>query len=883
MIGKTISHYRILKKLGAGGMGIVYRAHDERLGRDVALKLLPPEMFADERARARLMLEARLSSALNHPHICTLYEVGHHEGMDFLVMEYLEGETLAERLKSGPVPAGLAIRYAIEMAEALEEAHQRKILHRDLKPGNVMLTKMGTKILDFGLAKIAADAPSVSSLTAASTLAAPHTAEGAIVGTLQYVAPERLEGRPADARSDIWSLGATIYEMTTGRRAFDGETQALLIVAIMEKEPTPLTQLQPRTPAVLERVVKECLAKDPNERTQTAHDVKLRLQWIVEGDSQAGVPAPGTARRRSRERLAWGAAVLAAGTALIALLAPRIGHPPAGNQAVWFSVSAPAGTQLGNASTTQISPDGRNLAFIARDSSGSTIWLRPLGSPVAARLSGTEGAVSSIFWSPDSRHLGFFAGGKLKKISITGGSPEILCDAPEGRGGAWSPAGVILFASFTQGPLFRVPATGGRPVQVTHLDSERLQVAHRWPCFLPDGEHFLYTALPPREGQFDCFVGSLGSGEGTLLLNANSAPVFAPPGHILFTRDQSLQAQAFDPGVRRLRGGPVAVGELEWVPGNIAEPSASASSSGVLAFQAPRASSTINLSWIDRAGKNQQILGVPVGGNYTQLALSPDGTRAAIVSGQFNGSETDIWLLDLRHFSLSRLTYDSGAERYPLWSPDGDRVLYASDRAGPYDFYVKRWSGVGGEELVYKSNNLEKFPTDWSRDGRFLVFEQADPKTRRDIWVLPMSGNREPFPFVRTPFNETGGKISPDGKWIAYESNESGKYEIYVQAFPGPGERYQVSTGGGLEPRWSRNGGELLYRAPDGTMMAVEVHAGAKFLASEPRALFKYPAPGVGLVPTADGERFLVVAPAGEEPRSSINVVLNWTAVLERP
>ncbi len=886
--GSRLGPYEILAPVGAGGMGEVYKARDTRLGRTVALKVLPERLSSDVELRQRFEREARTISQLSHPHICALYDVGHQEGTDYLVMEYLEGQTLAERLAKGPLALDQVLRYGVEIADALGKAHQHGIVHRDLKPGNVMLTKSGVKLLDFGLARVFQPVSSGSILTALPT-ETPLTEKGTILGTVQYMAPEQLEGKEADSRTDIFALGAVLYEMATGRKAFSGATQASLISSIMTAEPQPISESQPLSPPALDRVVKTCLAKDPDDRWQTAHDVMLELKWIAEAGSQAGAPAPMAASRKSRERLLWTAlAVLA-----LAALLPWVIRDRKGTRAdaavTRFAVLPPENASfLGGAiDPVTISPDGRRLALLATSGGRRRIWIRALESLAAEPLAGTEGAAYP-FWSPDSRSIGFFADGKLKKIKASGGPVQTLCDAPDGRGGAWSRDGVILFAprQFAE-PLYRVSSSGGVPVPATRLEPSRQESAHRWPCFLPDGRHFLYLAsISTRHLRNGIYVGSLDSKETTLLISADSNVAYSPSGHLLFVRDQTLMAQRFD--AERLRLADEVVPVVEQMPQSLASSHSpfSVSENGVLAYWA--GDTKKELIWFDQAGRRLGSLGSA--SDNPGASFSPDEKRVALSRPDARSGASDIWVVEVSRGVTSRLTLDRFEDHFPIWSPDGTRIVFNSNRNGPEDLYQKDSTGTGREELLYKSDVAHKHPLDWSSDGRFILYHTRQSRTGSDILALPLFGNREPIPFLSTEFEEGHAQFSPDGRHVAYASDESGVYEIYVQPFPGPGGKLQISTQGGVQPRWRRDGEEIFYVAADGRMMAAPLSPQSGSLSvGNPRALFKTAILPDAVFPaifdyavTADGQRFLIVTPTSETLVFPATVVLNWAAKLDR-
>jgi Tol biopolymer transport system component/predicted Ser/Thr protein kinase len=885
--GTRLGPYEILAPLGAGGMGEVYKARDTRLERTVAVKVLPQHLSANEEVRQRFEREAKTISQLSHPHICALYDVGSHEGTEYLVMEYLEGETLAARLLKGPIPAEQLLRWGIEIADALDKAHRQGIVHRDLKPGNVMLTRSGVKLLDFGLAKVMGPARSQSGLTSLPTVVGGQnlTQEGTILGTFQYMAPEQLEGKEADARSDIFAFGAVLYEMATGRKAFSGASQASLISAIMKEEPAPISVVQPMTPPALDRVVKTCLAKDPEDRFQTAHDAKLQLQWIAEGGSQAGLPAPVVARRKSRERIAWAvaaAAILAAGLAGYGFLR----RSPAESFRMRLFLLSPEKTDFevtgANCGSLTVSPDGRRVTFAAKGSDGKVVlWLRSLDDLTARPIPGTEGATFP-FWSPDSRFLAFFADGKLQKVDVSGAPPLTLCDAPQGRSGGWNRDGVILFSPDTTTGISRVPAAGGGATPVTKLDPAHGETTHRWATFLPDGRHFLYMAGSHGAGTKSeinaIYIGALGSNEKTLLLQTRSNVAYAS-GHLLYARERVLLAQPFDAGRGRLTGDPVPVAEGLLYDRGYFHGTFSASENGVLVYAAGTAGPKTNLFWFDRSGKR---LGEPIGepADYQSLAVAPDGKHFAAVIVDPGTGTPDIWIFDSRGVR-TRFTFGPAATS-PVWSPDGSRIAYAKvEKQIQTGVFVRSSSGSGEEQALYHAEGAAT-PDDWSRDGRFLAldFEKAGGKTKSDIWILPLSGDRKPYPFLATEFNETGASFSPDGRWISYGSGESGKNELYVVPFPGPGGKWQISTGGALGGGWYRGGREILYVSPELGLVSVEVKAGPSGLEiGAPKPLFNLSNWVTGAI-TPDGEHFLgAVHPEGaEKPR--VALVANWTAGL---
>jgi eukaryotic-like serine/threonine-protein kinase len=882
--GEKLGPYEILASAGAGGMGEVYKARDTRLDRTVAIKVLPPHTAENPEARQRFEREARAVSSLNHPHICTLYDVGQQDSTDFLVMEYLEGESLAARLARGPLPVEQALWYGIEIADALAQVHRQGVFHRDLKPGNIMLTKGGAKLLDFGLAKRAYPRPSAGD---EPTVSADLTKEGTLLGTVPYMAPEQLQGRECDARTDIFAFGAVLYEMVSGRRPFAGETVANLVAAILEHEPPPLLESCSRE---LDRVVRRCLAKDPEQRCQSAWDLKAELQWTCEAGTLAGITTPAAPRHKTRERLAWVlgiAGVLA--TLLMGIVLTRSAPAP---PLLKLSILPPE--KLASDYTAAISPDGRLLTLAeAQGGKNNLLWVRPLDSFAAQGIPGTEGAYFP-FWSPDSRFIGFFARGKLKKIEVgisSGyGSPQTLGDAPDGRGGAWNRDGVIVFSPNLEEGLYRVSAAGGPVTAVTALDRSRQETSHRWPYFLPDGRHFLYWVRSSGEDGQGIYVGALDAGLNSqlkkrLLSTATNAAYAAAPaasGYLLFEQERMLMAQPFHPDQLQLTGEAVRLANEIRLDGNN-HVGFSASATGLLAYRG--GDSVTQLVRFDRTGKRLESIPRSEGGATPRL--SPDGKLVAFMRLDLQSQAGDIWLLELSRGISSRLTSDPAYDWRPVWSPDGSRMVFASNRRGPMNLYQRLVAG-GRDELLLASNN-PLIPTDWSSDGRFVIYEQREPKTRLDLWVLPVEGDRKPFPFLQTEFDESEGRLSPDGRWMAYTSNESGTEEVYVQRFGGvagtlastAAGKSRISTNGGSNPTWRRDGKELLYIARDLKLMAVEVKGSSTFEPGIPKELFKTRAGNPGYAVTPDGQHFLVPVIA-EDAASPFTLFVNWTTGLKR-
>ena len=892
-LGTRFGPYEIISAAGAGGMGEVYRAKDTRLDRLVALKVLPPELAHNPEKRQRFEREARSISTLSHPHICTLHDIGQQDGVDYLVLEYLEGETLEKKLEKGSMPAPEVLKYAIELADALDKAHQQGIIHRDIKPGNIMVTKSGVKLMDFGLAKLKSDPVPVADALTEMTADKKLTAEGTILGTFQYMAPEQLEGKEADARTDIFAFGAVVHEMTTGRPAFSGKTKASLIAAILSSDPKPITELAPMSPPALDHVVKTCLAKDPDDRWQTARDMKLQLKWIAAAGLQSGLPAPVVVHRKWSESFAWAVAAVA----LLVAMSFAIGHfltAPTEVSSIRSSILPPEKSAFyfmgGSGGPVTVSPDGRRLSFVATNADGKNLlWVRSLDALAALPLPGTEGAVFP-FWSPDSRFIGFFSDGKLKKIDAAGGSVQVLSEAPLGRGGTMNADGVILFTPDVRAPIYRVSATGGPGTPVTEFETDPLGTTHRWPYFLPDGRHFLYLVLRPGGGSKTdgIYIASLDRKMNKFLLGATSNVVYAL-GYLLFSRGNTLMAQPFDATHLELSGGAFPVAEQVQYDSLLWRGVFSVSQNGILAYQGGGIEQVgTQLLWLDRAGKQIEPIGEPA--FYFTNSLSPDGQKLAVQVTDLQRKNSDIWVYELLGGTRNRFTFDSSLDAYdsnPVWSPDGSRIVFASNRKGHFDLYQIASSG-GAKEGVLLQSNDDKLPTSWSPDGRFIAYDSRDPKreTKGDIWILPLLGDRKPFPFLSTNFEKDSAQFSPDGRWIAYSSDESGKFEIYVAPFPGPGGKWQISTNGGFFPVWRRDGTELFYVALDNTtFMAAEIKMkGSTFEVHTVRPLFQRQVRTLGGNPydvSGDGLRFLVNSiPRAEQNPAPITLVTDWTAGL---
>ena len=898
--GTSFGPYRIERFLAAGGMGEVYRARDTRLDRIVAIKVLSAELASDPQFRERFVREARVISQLDHPHICTLYDVGEQSGVSFLVMQYLEGETLEQRLKSGAVPLDHALRYATQMADALATAHHAGIVHRDLKPGNIMLTKSGVTLLDFGLAKATGSVSAAAGVSMPPTTPPELTAQGTILGTFQYMTPEQLEGHEADARTDIFAFGAVVYEMVAGKKAFAANTQASLIAAILKDDPPLLTTAQPLASPLVDHIVRRCLAKDPDERWQAASDVMRELKWIADSAPRltSDEASTGTAVRWWR-MLSIGLIALVATVTSLALVGRFLRSAPILSDPLMFAIAPPEGATFGmpggpvGQPWLALSPDGRVLAFVALSADGrQQLWTRPLATTSAHPLQGTDGA-QAPFWSPDSRSLAFFARGKLKMVDAAGGTPQIVTDAPGYFGsGTWNRENTIVFASTPRNEGLRSVQVGAAQASqaVTRIDRGRGQRGHFSPQFLPDGRHFLFGVGGSVSGrEAETWVASLDGGEPRLLLRAESAAHYAEPGYLLF-KHGPLVAQRIEQREVRLVGDPAPLAAPE-VGSSAVIPylALSTSTTGTLAYGATRAEET-HLVWQDRTGR---LLGSVDVTGASGPSLSRDGTMLA-VSRTLPQTGTDLWLYDVKRGTPMRFTFDSANGRSGVWSPDGKDVVFAAARNGSLGLlYRKPATGSGSDELLSKMDG--SIPDDWSPDGRFILFQTnnnvdqgiIDQRNGYDLWVLSLA-DRQGRPLVRTPFHEIQGAFSPDGRWLAYASDESGAFEVYVRAFPDSQGKRLVSKGGGAEPRWRADGRELFYVSPDRRMMSVPTTIGAAFEAGTPATLFEMNVRDLSFLSgrrydvTPDGQRFVVQELTGHVSPSALTVVVNWTALLPK-
>jgi len=885
-VGTRLGPYEVVSAIGVGGMGEVYRARDTRLDRTVAIKVLPAHLADKLELRERFEREARTIATLNHPHICVLHDIGRQDGIDFLVMEYLEGETLAQRLHKGPLPLEQVLQYAIEIADALDKAHRKGITHRDLKPGNIMLTKVGTKLLDFGLAKLkqeaAPDTP-FSQLPTAS-IKDPVTQQGTILGTLQYMAPEQVEGKTnqIDARTDIFAFGAVVYEMATRKKAFEGMTQASVIAKILESDPPPITSLQPMTPPALDRVVKKCLAKEPERRWQAASDVCDELKWIAEGGSPAASLSPVSAH--VKPSLGRRALLVSAGVALLAAAVTGLGvwflRPVAPRPVTRMVIDLPQGQQLAgleDGPAVALSPDGTHLAYVARQGGTQQIYLRAMNSLEAKPIPGTEGATEPFF-SLDGQWLGLFADGKLRKVSVNGGAVLTLGDAVQPRGASWGSQGIIAFAPTAVSALQQVSEAGRTPQPLTFLGKG--ENSHRWPEFLPGSRALLFnagTAVPANFINSQVAVQTVGTGERRYLIQGGILPHYAASGHLVYVQGGSLVAVPFDLHRLTTTGAavPVVVGVLQLR--DFAQYSFSATGSLVYVSGGVQGNQS-RLVWVNRKGA-EEPLAAPAR-DYQSPRLSPDGRRVAVAT------DGHIWQYDLARETLTRFTFEGDLNNRPVWTPDGKRIGFVSNKEGPQNLYWQQADGSGGLERLTTSDDTQS-PNSWTSDGQLLAFLEFNPTTGLDIWVLRMA-DRKAQPFLHTRFNEGAPRFSPDGRWLAYLSDESGRPEIYVQPYPGPGGKWQISTEGGTEPVWNPNGRELFYRSRD-KMMAVEITTQSEFSAGKPQVLFEgryqaSPLTASNYDVTSDGQRFLMLKAIQQTQGAptQIDVVLNWFEELKR-
>jgi serine/threonine protein kinase len=875
--GSRLGPYEIVAPIGAGGMGEVYRAKDSRLGREVAVKVLPASFSTDPDRMRRFELEARAAGILNHPNITAVYDVGTIDGSPYVVTELLEGETLRNRLAGGALAPRRAIDYGLQIAHGLAAAHEKGIVHRDLKPENLFVTKDGRlKILDFGLAKLTQPERGGPQTNLPTETAA--TEPGVVLGTLGYMSPEQVRGRPADPRSDIFAFGAVLYEMLSGKRAFHRDTPADTMSAILREEPPELSSTNRQVSPTLDRIIRHCLEKDPEARFHSAHDLAFQLQFPATGETSGIAAAPSPKRRTPPALLAMGAIILVLAAALAALVFRRPPNAPA-VRPVRFSVPIPPGTIYAPGEVSRglsISPDGTRLVVELISNGRRRLFLRPLDSEKFTELEGTLGA-SAPFWSPDSRFIAFFADGKVKKVPAAGGPAEELCPASIDWLGTWGRDGTILLSQIPPGEpgIFRVSDRGGESVRVLGVDPSD-PVALLWPEFLPDGRHFLFQALAPNGKSRELRVGSLDSRDVRAITQLASRFEYAEPGYLIYVRDNALFAQPFDAKKAVLSGEPTLVAENVhhfFGPGHAAF---SVSQAGVIVYQA--AATPVRLVWLDRRGRELGALGQPAVVDFVRI--SPSGNRIAVNVKDSRFGTSDLWVFEAASGASTRLTSGQIDENAPVWTPDGARLLFRRDDKGPPDIAQMVVGSPGSERALLIQPGVQQ-PEDVSRDGRRFVFLE-DAATTADIWLMPLDGDSRPKPWLRSPFNERSPRFSPDGRWIAYDSDESGTREVYVALTDGAGEKKRISPSGGREPRWSSDGKELFYAAPDDSIVAVPVIPGSDLQTGPGAPLFRMETGIRNFDVAPDGSRFLVSTPLEKSPESPIRVILNWPAALKK-
>ncbi len=897
MIGQIIAQYKIIEKLGEGGMGIVYKALDTKLDRFVALKFLPSHLAASEQDKARFIQEAKSASALNHPNVCTIHDIQEHEGQIFIVMEFIDGQTLQE--KKLTLTQKQAIEYGIQIADGLAAAHEKGIVHRDIKPENIMIRKDGiVQVMDFGLAKLAGSSR--------------MTKMGSTVGTLGYMSPEQVQGQDSDHRSDIFSFGVLLYEMLAGRSPFNGAHESAILYEIVNVDVPPPSSIKPEIDVELDRIVLECMEKDPNERMQSIKQVAIDLNRFKRTSSRTRMSktfSTGSVSKMSKESISHSDSETTSGRLIFGMnRLPWIVATVCFVSSVMFgvmffrsspnerntirSVISPPEKAIfsffGNSSgPPAISPDGKRIAFVARDSSDKRhLYVRSLDALDAQPLAGTEGALHP-FWSPDNKFIGFVAQGKLKKIDVSGGSPITICNAGDSRGSSWSNEGMIVFSPGAGNPLFVVSASGGTPTVITNLDSMRKETTHRWPFFLPDGQHFLYfarTVATGAQGEGDAIrVASLDGKVNKILLNASSNAVYAS-GYLLFVRGSSLIAQRFNIHSLELEGEATAI-----VQGIAYDPSIhrglfSASENGIMVYQTGNVQIGSKLSLADRSGKALGMVGDM--GEYSGFRISPDGQRIALSVFDQKSRNNDVWIYEISRGLKTRFTFDPAAELNPVWSPDGNQIVFLSNRKGKADLYIKSSSGAASEEVLLETGE-GKDPTDWSSDGKFLAFTvNAGPQTQEDIWILSLNHEgagekRKAIPFLQTEFREGEARFSPDGHWIAYSSNESGQAEVFIRPFPGSGGEWQVSTAGGFTPSWRRDGREIYYISNDRKLMKADITVkGSTVEVSSVHSLFEMREEFYDVL--ADGKRFILDFPVETQITSPLTLIVNWNAELKK-
>jgi len=878
--GKILGHYEIIEKVGAGGMGEVFKAKDTRLDRMVAIKILPPTVAANPDLKQRFEREAKTISSLNHPNICTLHDVGHEENMDYLVMEYIEGETLSERIKKGPVPIEDVLQIAGQIADALDKAHGQGLIHRDLKPANVMLTSSGTKLLDFGLAKLQISDGHIEGVSAI-TQTTPLTGTGTILGTLHYMSPEQLEGKEADTRSDIFAFGVLLYEMVTAKRAFEGGSHASLIAGILEREPVSITSAQPLTPPALERLIKKCLNKNPESRWQSVRDLADELRWISQSGSQIGLPAAISAKRKFHFKMAWIAALV-------------FGLVACSFAVLWFTRPIPdlpvvrfitkTKTDLSDVVWPRISPDGKNMAFLATNTDGQRmIWIQPLNSLEAYPLSGTEGA-GRPFWSPDSKYLAYIMDrGQMKKIPAAGGPAQLICETSGGADGTWGNKNLIIFDGGLGDSLRVVPATGGTPVAVSQIKREEGESMHAWPNFLPDGQHFLYLAemtdSVKLEAKYMLTIGSIDSDETISLFPVDARVEYCSLGYLVYFRDNILLARKFDPNSFEIHseGMPlsdqIGVGEADRAEFGVSD-------NGTLVYQTNSGEAFDRLVWLDRNGEEIGQVGESAG--YEDLDVSPDETKLAV--SIWDSKQQDIWVHDLERDVTTRVTFNEASDISPQWGMDGNYIYFGNNESGIFSILKKAANGLGQREIIYKDDSLHAAPTSMSYDGKWVYASKV--RNNWDLQRINLADTSQIELLVSTPYTERMGRVSPDGNFFTYYSDESESNEIYLLELKEGGNRWQISPDGGRYPEWSKDGTEIYYFTPNWDFMVVPVSLKGSVKIGKPEKLFNKRLNMSGFGRTRysvvnNKNKFLMNVPMERSGGGEFVTVLNWHKELE--
>ena len=880
MVGKTISHFTVLEKIGQGGMGEVYRAKDTNLSREVAIKVLPQQFTQDPQRLARFEREAKLLASLNHPNIAAIYGFEHSDEIHFLVLELVEGETIAERVAKGPVPVKEALEICRQIAEGVEAAHEKGVIHRDLKPDNVKITPEGNvKILDFGLAKAFEAEIPVKDISQSPTLTEEMTQVGVLLGTAGYMAPEQARGKLVDKRADIWAFGSVLFELLTGKRAFEGETITESIASVLKGEPE-WEELPEDTPWRIQDLLRRCLSKDPHDRLHAIADVRIEIKLALDEPLEAGLRPVGTSRAQST----WRRSLPFLLTALVAAALMGLGvwtlSPTATRPVARMVIALSPSQQLDSTGLSEgavaFSPDGTHLVYVGNREDARSLYLRPMDQLEAQPIEGTEGATSPFF-SPDGAWIGFFSDGEMKKVPINGGTSVFLADAPTARGASWGSENTIVFAPSTRRGLSLVPASGGRPEIFTSVESEKGAISHRWPQFLPGGRAVLFTM--GATGRWDdalIAVQSLDTGDRRILVEGGTYAHYVPTGHLVYAREGRILSVPFDLARLEVTGNPVPVVEGVAMHQSNGASNFSFSDSGWLAFVPGGVVESLRtVLWVDPLGPVQALTLPP--GTYANPRVSPDGQQVAV----WMPSDPNIWIFDSSGDALSRLTFE-GANDNPIWTPDGKRIAFGSNRTGSQNLFWKSADGSGAAEQLTTSEHVD-IPSSWSPDGTVLAFSESHPTSGWDIWILPLEGERKPQPFLQGPFDESAGVFSPDGRWLAYESNESGTFEIYVQSFPDPEGKWQISTEGGREPVWARGGQQLFYRNDNNQTMAVEIVTQPTLTSRRPQLLLEeqyqdLPIPSAAYDVAADG-RFIVTEDAGlpdESARTQIHLILNW-------